>query len=100
MFFGFIAIIFNFVSYWIALPFVGITWILLSYDLFVVNLFSSLPFASINISFAYFSASVFIIFTAYVVYKYFYKKEFDQKPIRVSDGWEIEDISDKDVADL
>ena len=48
---GFLAGAVGFISTWLALPFAYLTYFLLSYELKVVELFASLPFASVKISF-------------------------------------------------
>jgi competence protein ComEC len=50
MFFGFLTGIFGFISEIIAWPFSLITYVLLKYEMFIANFFSSLPLAQITIS--------------------------------------------------
>lgn len=66
MLFGFLAGMFSFVSTFFVLPLAYITYGLLAYELKIVEFFSSLPFASINIP--YFSAGVMIfIYSIYLL---------------------------------
>ncbi|HRY62576.1 MAG TPA: ComEC/Rec2 family competence protein [Candidatus Paceibacterota bacterium] len=87
MFFGFLAAIVGFINYYIAIPFAAVAWLLLSYILSVVDIFSSLPFATINITaLSVLSISV-LIFACVFVYKRrdIFSSEIDQ--------WKIEEIN-------
>lgn len=46
---GFVAGILGFISWWIAIPFAFVTELILRYQLFIIHLFASLPFAAISI---------------------------------------------------
>lgn len=86
MFFGFLAATLNILSFYIAAPISAIAWAMLSYILFVVDFFSSLPMASINVT----AASVFlgmgVIFLCVLIYKNrgVFKTEVDE--------WKIEEM--------
>jgi len=84
MFFGFFATLFNFFSYWLALPFIGIAWALLSYELFIVNFFSSLPFASVNVNFIQFLLGILFLSGFFIMIKL--------RKIKKENQWEIEEI--------
>ncbi len=64
MLFGFLAGVFGFVSVFLATPLAYITYFLLSYELKIVELFSSLPFASFHIS----AFSAWVMFGVYGFY--------------------------------
>lgn len=63
MFFGFLAGIFGFLGAIFSLPFAWLAYILLSYELKIVEVFSSFPFASIKLSFP-----LWITVIIYVIY--------------------------------
>ncbi|MEI6296966.1 MAG: ComEC/Rec2 family competence protein [bacterium] len=85
MLFGFMATAISFVNFYLALPFAGIAFTLLSYILFITDVFSSLPFASVNfnVNYLFFAFGIVLLF---LVFKniLIYKKEED---------WEIEEIN-------
>jgi len=60
MLFGFLTGLIGFVSTSVSLPFAYITYGLLAYELKIVDVFASLPFASINISFFSFWVMLFV----------------------------------------
>lgn len=64
MFFGFLTAISGFVSYYISLPFAWISYTLLGYELKVVEIFASLPFASFEIS----HFPLWLMLTVYILY--------------------------------
>jgi len=64
MFFGFLTGVFGFVSTILSLPFAAISYYLLAYELKVVEIFASIPFASVSIS--YFPA--WLMLMIYVLY--------------------------------
>lgn len=66
MLFASIAVFFNFIFHIIALPFAYIAHLLLSYILYVIHLFSSLPFASTNIT----QFPLIIVFISYGIIFY------------------------------
>ena len=86
MFFGFFAAVFNLLNFYLALPFVAIAWLLLSYELSVVDIFSSLPFASVGVNFSI--VAVVVLLIIFIIGYLKYRKE--NEPLR---GWEIEEIS-------
>lgn len=86
MFFGFAAALVNLISYLAAIPFSVVAYLLLAYELLVVDIFSELPFASVNVSFMGLALSAFVIVLVYTAY--FYKK----KNVAEVDLWKIEEI--------
>lgn len=100
MFFGFFATVLNFVSYYIALPFVAVAWALLSYELFIVHFISSLPYASVSMPI--FSKGAILIFVFAILFKIIKiysrnkNKEVTLKVMKENirgEKWEIEEIS-------
>ncbi|MFH1402105.1 MAG: ComEC/Rec2 family competence protein [Patescibacteria group bacterium] len=87
MFFGFLAGIIGFVASWLALPFSYLTYFLLSYELTVVELFASLPFASFKIP--PFSAG--LMFVIYGLYFLFLIKFSDPDPVSEPENSKIDD---------
>lgn len=79
MFFGFLTGVFGFISQIFAVPFGFIAYVLLKFEIFVVELFSSLPFATINIAYIPFSiVLVFYLVIGWKLYKY-HKKHGETK---------------------
>jgi competence protein ComEC len=87
MFFGFAAASVNLISYFLAIPFSVGAYLLLSYELSVVDMFAALPFASVNVSFSGLLLGFFVIVLACAVYVY------KKNNVNEADGWKIEDIS-------
>ena len=50
MFLGFAVGIFGMISYFISLPFAWASFVLLQYELFIVDIFAKLPFSAANIA--------------------------------------------------
>jgi competence protein ComEC len=69
MLFGFLTGVIGFVSTNVSLPFAYITYGLLAYELKIVDVFASLPFASINISFFSFWVMLFVYAIYFLVIK-------------------------------
>jgi competence protein ComEC len=67
MFFGFVTASFGFISSFLATPFAWISFVLLEYELRVVEFFAQLPFASFKIS----SFPLWLVIFMYVVYAFF-----------------------------
>ena len=74
MLFGFLTGVVGFISTLFAMPFAFIAYILLRYELKVVEIFSALPFASISAPAIPF-AIVFIIYCVYAVVIYFFSQK-------------------------
>lgn len=67
MFFGFLAVVFNFISFYLALPLIAVANSLLSYELFVTDFFASLPYSSFAVSNVSFVA-VSMVYFAIILY--------------------------------
>ncbi|MEA2112989.1 MAG: ComEC/Rec2 family competence protein [Patescibacteria group bacterium] len=74
MLFGFLTGMFVFISTWLALPFSYITQLLLSYELKVVEIFASLPFASIKVNFFPFYLMVIVYCLYFLLLRKFTKQ--------------------------
>lgn len=72
MLFGFLTGIIGFISATLAFPFAAVSYVLLAYELSVVDLFAQLPFASVTIE--HFPLSAMIIL--YIMYGFFLRKLF------------------------
>ena len=75
MLFGFFTGVLAFLSTAVALPFAYISYFLLSYELKVVDIFSSLPFASIHIPYFPFWLMVFVYASYFIFLGFLSKKE-------------------------
>ena len=64
MLFGFLTGVIGFVSFFLSMPFAYLTYLLLSYELKVVEIFASLPFSSFHISFF----PAWLMFSVYIFY--------------------------------
>jgi competence protein ComEC len=75
MLLGFLATSLSFISHVIAFPFSFLVHVLLSFEIFIIELFSKLPFSSLELK--YFPLVLVIIFYAFVSYKLwkFYQKK-------------------------
>ncbi len=69
MFFGFISGVIGFISHFLAIPFGWIAYALSSYELWVVNIFSKLPFAAFNISISFWLMLLIYIIYAIIIFK-------------------------------
>lgn len=79
MFFGFLTGMFGFISQILAAPFGFIAYALLKFEIFIVELFSSLPFATINIAYIPFVVVLVIyLVIGWKLYKY-HKKHGETK---------------------
>ena len=75
MLFGFLTGIVGFVSMFLSLPFAYITNALLSYELWVVKVFSSLPFASVHVeTFPAWAAVLLYILYGFFIWKFYNPK--------------------------
>ena len=88
MYFGFFAAMFDLISPLLAFPFVAISWVMLQYQLFVVNFFSLLPFASVNITLSQLGIAIGAILIVWATLKLFVWKR-DVSPV---DDWEITEM--------
>jgi len=86
MFLGFLAATLNIINFYIATPVATLAWALLSYILFVVDIFSSLPFASVNVNAINIFLLLLLILMIVIVYK---SRQMFSSEI---DGWTIEEI--------
>ncbi|MCR4284234.1 MAG: ComEC family competence protein [Parcubacteria group bacterium] len=88
MFFGFLAGFFGFLGIIISTPFAWVTYLLLEYELKVVDIFSSIPFASIKLQ-----VPLWIMFLIYVIYAFIiFKFIFGRQVLKESDFDIIDDI--------
>jgi len=82
MFLGFAVGIFGMINYFLSLPFAWVSFVLLQYELFIVDIFAKLPFSAVNI--AGFSEVFLILSYAFIffVFSHLHKKEklANQKP--------------------
>jgi competence protein ComEC len=69
MLFGFLSGGLGFISHFLAIPFGWIAYALSSYELWIVNLFSKLPFAAFNISISFCLMLLIYIIYAIVIFK-------------------------------
>ncbi|MEK7066360.1 MAG: ComEC/Rec2 family competence protein [Patescibacteria group bacterium] len=76
MFLGFLTGVVGYLSYFLSLPFAYVSYFFLAYDLKIADLFASLPFASVDISFPLW-LTIFIYF-GYVVW--IIKTPIDESP--------------------
>lgn len=78
MFLGFILVALGFVSKILAWPFMFLSWILLSFILLVVNLFSSMPISAIPTN-SFVQISVFVIYILFGVWFVFFSPVRDSR---------------------
>lgn len=77
MFLGFLLIVFGFISKILAWPFMFLSWILLSFVLLVVSLFSSLPISAIPTN-SFFQISVFVIYIFFGIWFVFLRGKVNE----------------------
>lgn len=75
MLFGFLTGVFGFISSTLAFPFALVSYLLLAYELKVVELFASLPFASVSIP--YFP--IWLMITVYILYGFIMMRMYKVK---------------------
>ncbi len=78
MFVGFVAVSLGYLSFIIAFPLTLVAYVLLSYELFVVHFFASLPFAAIQIPWFPWWLMIFFYIWYWKVLRRFYKKKILQ----------------------
>ncbi len=69
MFFGFLSGGLGFISHFLAIPFGWIAYALSSYELWIVNIFSKLPFAAFNVSISFWLMLLIYIIYAIIIFK-------------------------------
>ncbi|MFH0803562.1 MAG: ComEC/Rec2 family competence protein, partial [Candidatus Tagabacteria bacterium] len=69
MFFGFLSGGIGFISHFLAIPFGWLAYALSSYELWIVNIFSKLPFAAFNISISFWLMLLIYIIYAIIFFK-------------------------------
>ncbi len=97
MFFGFFSVVVGFFSVLVALPFSAITWVLLSYEIFIVESLSKLPFASVKVSpnffFLFLFVSVLFFYGSYFFRVFLKNRELERSMVFVEgEDWEIMEV--------